>query len=106
MSTEVKKHLRLIGKYFRFNLAASMEYRGRFLLQVTGMVLNNAAFAFFWWVVFHRIRVLEGYSFKDVMFIWALASSAYGFGHILFGNIGKIPERSEAHSHEQCTQKL
>jgi ABC-2 type transport system permease protein len=90
MLTEVKKHLSLIGRYFRFNLAASMEYRGSFLFQVLGMVLNNAAFAFFWWVVFHRIRVIEGYNFHDVMFIWALASSAYGFAHILFGNIGNI----------------
>ena len=52
MFTEVKKHIKLIFKYFAFNLSALAEYRTSFIVQVFGMALNNASFAFFWWVLF------------------------------------------------------
>lgn len=90
MSMEVKKHLNLVWMYFKFNLAASMEYRGSFLLQVFGMMVNNVSFAFFWWILFDKIGYLEGYGFREVMFIWALASSAFGLAHIIFGNVRNI----------------
>jgi ABC-2 type transport system permease protein len=90
MLMEVKKHFRLIWTYFKFNLSASMEYRGSFLMQFFGMVLNNASFAVFWWVVFSRVQSVQGYTFEDVMFIWALASSSFGIANVIFGNINNI----------------
>ena len=87
---QVKSHLRLIAVYFRFNLAAAMEYRGSFLLQVFGMALNNAAFVVFWRIVYSKVETIGGYGFREVMFIWALASAAFGFAHILFGNLGYL----------------
>ncbi len=86
----LKKHLQLILSYFRFNLAAAMEYRGSFLLQVFGMALNNAAFLIFWAILFNRVDRIGGYDFHDILFIWALASAAFGFVHIFFGNIGQL----------------
>ena len=65
---EIKRHLKLIAAYFQYNLSAVMEYRTRFLVQVFGMVLNNASFIFFWKVVYARIPLIAGYSFEDVMF--------------------------------------
>lgn len=79
-----------MGTYFRTNLQAAMEYRANFLLQVFGMVLNNCAFIVFWRVLLDRSGGVSGYGFEDVMFIWALASSAFGLGHILFGNVRNI----------------
>lgn len=38
---------RLPGRYLAFNLSAGMEYRGSFILQVAGMILNNASFIVF-----------------------------------------------------------
>lgn len=90
MLMEVKKHLSLIWLYFKFNLASSMEYRTSFIIQVFGMMLNNLTFIFFWWVVFGKAGLIAGYSMKDVMFIWALASSAFGFAHIIFGNMTNV----------------
>ena len=90
MSMEVKKHIRLMGLYFKLNLSSAMEYRVSFLVQVFGMMVNNVTFVFFWWIMFQRIGHIEGYTFKDVMFIWALASSAFGFTFIMFGNVRNI----------------
>lgn len=90
MLTEVKKHLKLIWLYFKFNLASSMEYRISFLIQVLGMMINNVTFVFFWWVLFGRMQNIAGYGMKDVMFIWALTSSAFGFAHVIFGNARNV----------------
>jgi ABC-type uncharacterized transport system, permease component len=90
MLMEVKKHIKLVWLYFKFNLAASMEYRASFLIQVFGMILNNMTFIFFWWVIFGKVGLVADYGMKDVMFIWALTSSCFGFAHILFGNFSNI----------------
>lgn len=90
MLMEVKKHLILIGKYFKFNLSSSMEYRASFITQVFGMMVNNLSFVFFWWILFNQSNMIGGYQFKQVMFIWALASSSFGFAFVLFGNMRNI----------------
>jgi ABC-2 type transport system permease protein len=82
----MKKHLKIMACYFRLNLASALEYRASFLSQVFGMALNNSAFIFFWWIAFDQIGgTIAGYSFRDVLFIWAVTSSAFGLAHVLFG---------------------
>ncbi|NLM45400.1 MAG: hypothetical protein GX200_01170, partial [Firmicutes bacterium] len=68
--------LRLVLLYFKINLASAMEYRSSFFLQAFGMAVSNATFVFFWWIAFKQTGgTIGGYSFNDVMFIWALCSS-------------------------------
>lgn len=92
MLTEVKSHLKLIWLYMKLNLSSAMEYRQAFLMQVFGMALNNSSFIFFWWLIYQRVGSIGGYEFHDVMFIWALSATAYGVGHIVFGNIVNLNE--------------
>lgn len=89
----MRKHLRIMACYFRLNLASALEYRASFLLQVFGMVLNNSTFIFFWWIAFAQFEGgIGGYTFEDVMFIWAAASAAFGFSQVLFANVGRVSE--------------
>jgi len=82
---------RLIAHYFRFNLAANMAYRASFLIQSFGMMLNNSAFIIFWYFLFQRIGgQIQGYSFDDVMYLWALAALGFGMSVVLFGNAGYL----------------
>lgn len=91
MLTAAKRNLCLIGQYFKFNLASAMEYRGSFWLQVFGMAINNASFIFFWWVAFTKIgTAVAGYTFRDIMFIWALSASSFGLSKVLFGNADRL----------------
>lgn len=90
MLTEVKKNIKLIAMYFRFNLSASMEYRTSFLIQTFGMILNNASFIFFWWILFENVESIGGYGFKEVMMLWAISSASYGISFVLFGNTRRI----------------
>lgn len=86
----MKAYLRLFRLAFQANLAAAMEYRINFLVQVFGMVLNNTAFIVFWRVLFARVGSLGGYRFLDVMFLWAITAVAFGLAHIVFGNVRSL----------------
>lgn len=90
MLMEVKKSLRLMLYYFKFNISAAMEYRVSFLMQAFGMALNNSAFIFFWWILFSNVPSIGGYGFKDEMMLWAISSTSYGICFIFFGNVNKI----------------
>ena len=81
------KTIKLMGKYFRFNLSAGMAYRVAFLIQVFGMILNNSAFIVFWLILFEKIGGnIKGYEFADVMFLWALAATGFGMAELFLGN--------------------
>ncbi|MBN2510539.1 MAG: ABC-2 family transporter protein [Spirochaetales bacterium] len=81
------KLIRLVCDYFRINLAAAMEYRAAFLSQAIGMAVNNSAFILFWIIMYHQAGPsIEGYSFRDVMFLWSLAPLGFGISIVFFGN--------------------
>lgn len=90
MLMEVRKSLKLMLYYSKFNLLAAMEYRVAFLMQTLGMMLNNTAFIFFWYILFENISSIGGAEFRDVMLLWAFSSSAFGLKSILFGNINSL----------------
>jgi len=79
--------IKLLQKYFLFNLSAGMEYKTSFIVQVFGMVLNNSAFIFFWLLLFDRVGGnINGYGFAEVMFLWAMVALGYGLTEIFMGN--------------------
>ncbi len=88
--SRTRAYARFLGASFRANFLAVIEYRANFLLQVFGMMLNNGAFALFWGVLIDRTGGVGGYGFTDVMFVWAVVSSAFGLAHVLFGNIRNL----------------
>jgi ABC-2 type transport system permease protein len=90
MLMEVKKSIKLIMFYFKFNLSSVMEYRVSFLVQTFGMILNNSAFIFFWWILFTNVRSIGGYGFKDVMMLWSIMSTGFGISFVAFGNLSNI----------------
>jgi ABC-2 type transport system permease protein len=67
-----------------------MEYRISFLVQCLGMILNNSAFIFFWWILFKNVPSIGGYGFKDEMMLWALMSTSFGLCFVFFGNVNQI----------------
>jgi ABC-2 type transport system permease protein len=90
MLTEVRKSLKLMYYYFKFNLSSVMEYRVSFLLQTFGMALNNSAFIFFWWILFNNVPSIGGYGFHEEMMLWAISSTSYGICFVVFGNVNQI----------------
>lgn len=82
--------LRFMGAAFSANVQSVVEYRASFLVQALGMMLNNGAFALFWAVLVDRAGGVGGYGFSDIMFVWALVSSAFGLVHVVCGNVRNI----------------
>jgi len=90
MLMEAKKTFKLMLYYFKFNISSVMEYRVSFLIQSFGMILNNTAFIFFWWILFNNVNNIGGYGFIDVMTLWSLASTSFGISFVVFGNLPQI----------------
>ena len=87
----MRKHLKIFACYFVLNLASALEYRANFVTQAFGMALSNSSFIFFWWIAFNQLGGrIAGYSFEDVLFIWAVASSAFGLSRVLFANVSNL----------------
>jgi len=88
--SRLSAYARFLGTAFSANLQAVIEYRASFLVQVFGMMLNNAAFAVFWGALIARVGKVGGYGVTDVMIIWALTSTSFGIAHVLWGNIRSL----------------
>jgi ABC-2 type transport system permease protein len=52
-------------------IKARMQYRADFWISSVGMVFTSAATVFVFWVLFNSIPDLEGWSFDEVLFIYA-----------------------------------
>jgi ABC-2 type transport system permease protein len=84
------KTVRLVLGYLRHNLMSAMAYRGAFLLQVVGMVLNDAMLLFFWWVLFSRLPTLRGWDLQGVMTLYGIVAFGFGVGTVVCGNAFQV----------------
>ena len=80
------KTVRLVLGYLRHNLMSAMAYRGAFILQAVGMLLNDAMLLFFWWVLFNRLPNLRGWDLAGVMTIYGIVAFGFGIGTVICGN--------------------
>ncbi len=80
------KHVRLVSAYMRLNLAAAMEYRVSFLVQMVGMALNDALMLVFWWIYFTRFPQVGGWTLREVLMLFGLVAAAFGLAIVVFGN--------------------
>ena len=80
------KTMRLVLGYLRHNLMSAMAYRGAFVLQVVGMLLNDAMLLFFWWVLFNRLPTLRGWDLAGVMTLYGIVAFGFGAATVVCGN--------------------
>lgn len=92
MLSNLKKNIKILKIYFKYNVAKEMENRGSFLLQIIFMMFNDASFIVQWFVFFSLKNIIGGYDFKSILLLWALTSTTYGISHIFFENVYSIPE--------------
>jgi ABC-2 type transport system permease protein len=65
---------------------SAMAYRGAFVLQVAGMVLNDVMLLFFWWVLFNRLPTLQGWNLAGVMTLYGVVAFGFGAATAFCGN--------------------
>jgi len=80
------KTLSFLLVLWKTNLLSVMEYRGAFLIQVFGMMLNNAFYFVFWIIFFDRFEEINGWGLGDMFLLYGIVALAFGAGTYLFGN--------------------
>jgi ABC-2 type transport system permease protein len=81
------REIRFLFALWKANLLSAMEYRVSFILQVLGMMLNNAAYFVFWYIFFERFESVRGWELTDMFVLFGIVAASVGLGMYLFGNV-------------------
>ena len=92
MLMEVKKELKSAFLAVKYNIMREMLNPVTFITNVTFMILNNASFIVQWIILYSIKDSIGGYSFSQVMLLWALSATTYGISHLLFNNAYKMSD--------------
>lgn len=88
--SKVDKTFDLLFAYLIFNFKGNLAFRTSFALQVFSMIINDGIWVLFWTIYFARFPVVHGWHQVDVLYLWGLASTAFGIMTVLFGNITNL----------------
>jgi ABC-2 type transport system permease protein len=80
------RELRFLLAIWKANLQSVMEYRVSFLMQVTGMMLNNFMYFAIWIIFFDRFREVRGWGLDEMYITFGVMASSFGLVSLLFGN--------------------
>lgn len=77
--------LKFLFALFKTNLKSATALRGYFLLSMTFMALNNAAFFVFWWVLMARVQSLRGWQLSDIELVFGISAGGFGLMQAVCG---------------------
>ena len=77
---------------WKANLQSIMEYRVAFVLQVLGMMVNNAIYFLIWVIYFDRFNEIRGWGLNDMFVTYGIIASGFGIISLLFGNVFNLGE--------------
>ena len=84
MLMEAKNQLRVTLLSVKYGLMRQMLNKTSFITNILFMMLNNASFIIQWVILYSLKDSVGGYSFKQVLLLWGMAASTYGFSHFFF----------------------
>ena len=84
MLTEVKNQFKISLLSIKYALMREMLNKTTFITNIIFMILNNASFIIQWIILYSLKDNVGGYSFNQVMLLWGIAASTYGFSHFFF----------------------
>ena len=81
MLTEVKNQAKISLLSIKYSLMREMLNKTTFISNIVFMILNNASMIIQWIILFSLKENVGGYEFKEVLLLWGIAASTYGFAH-------------------------
>ncbi len=81
------------AEFWRINVLTTLEYRENFLLWALFTLVYHGAALTALWVVFKSFPSMNGWSFKDMAFLYGLWMLAHALHNALFSNVEEVPER-------------
>lgn len=80
------KEIKFLVALWQTNLQSAMEYRGAFLTQSIGMMVNNFIYFAIWLIFFDRFKDVRGWGAADMYVTFGVLASSFGLVSFLFGN--------------------
>ena len=84
MLMAAKNQLKVTLLSMKYGLQREMLNKVTFFSNIIFMILNNAAFLVQWIILFSLKDNIGGYSVKQVILLWGLASGTFGVAHFFF----------------------
>lgn len=84
MLMEVKNQIKVMILSFKYAVMREMLNKVTFLSNIIFMIINNATFIIQWIVLYSLRENVGGYTFNQVLMLWAIASGTFGFAHFFF----------------------
>jgi ABC-2 type transport system permease protein len=94
--TRLKAMAGAYREYWRINVLTTLEYRENFLLWFAFTVVYHGTALAALWVVLNAFPSMNGWTFRDMAFLYGLWMLAHAVNNTFFSEIGSIPE----HVHE------
>jgi ABC-2 type transport system permease protein len=86
----LKHYLKIYWLLFSLHIKTRMEYRVDFAMGLVGMLFVNLLGALTLWIIFHSIPGLAGWSYHELIFIYAFALLSMLPTHLLFDNLWQL----------------
>ena len=80
----VKNQIKVTLVSVKYALMREMLNKWTFLMNVFFMILNNASFILQWIVIYSLKQDIGGYTFEQVLLLWAFTASTFGISHFFF----------------------
>ncbi|MDE5587408.1 MAG: ABC-2 family transporter protein, partial [Bacilli bacterium] len=84
MLTAVKNQIRVTLLTTKYALIREMLNKTTFLMNIVFMILNNACFIVQWIILYSIRDGIGGYQFHQVLLLWGIAASTFGFSRFFF----------------------
>ena len=84
MLMEVKNQIRVFILSVKYALMREMLNKTTFITNIIFMILNNASFIVQWIILYSLKDNVGGYEFTQVLLLWGIAASNYGFSRFFF----------------------
>jgi ABC-2 type transport system permease protein len=90
---EINKTWKWIVASFDRNKKVVFEYRKSLLIEILGMMINNMAFVFVWYIVFQEFGDIRGWGFQELFLLNAFVAFVYGITNIFFKGSSEISRK-------------
>lgn len=84
MLTEVKNQFKVSFLSIKYNVMRELLNKATFISNIVFMMLNNVSMIIQWLVLYSLREDMGGYSFKEILLLWGMASATFGFSRFFF----------------------
>ena len=84
MLTAVKNQMKVTLLSVKYALMREMINKVTFFMNIVFMILNNASFIIQWIILYSIKDDVGGYSFNQILLLWAISAAGFGFSHFFF----------------------